>query len=133
MSFVAAPINPAASERELLVQLLLLVDTGFTDINERLTTMTQIATDTAAAVAAENTKVDALIAAIQPAIQSLRDALTAAQAQAATLQTQLSAVQADQAADATTLQTTLAAANDEAGKVQAALDALGTPTPPAAP
>ena len=116
-------INPAASDRELLVQLLLLVDAGFTDLLERLTTMSQIVTDTAAAVAAENTKVDQLIALIQPALQSLRDALAAALAQVA-------ALQAGDAADAAVLSGTLTAANDEVVKVQAAIDAL---TPPSAP
>lgn len=100
------------SDRQLLLLLL-----------ERLDTMSQIATDTSAAVTAENTKVDALIALITPALQSLRDALAAAQAQVASLQ-------AGDAADATTLQATLASATAETAKVQTAIDAL---TPPPAP
>lgn len=82
--------------------------------------MTQIATDTAAAVAGLDSKVDALIAAISPGVQALRDALQAAQ-------TQITSLQAGEAADASTLQTTISAAQDEASKVQAVIDAL-TPT-----
>lgn len=115
-------INPAASERELLVQLLLAVDANQTLLLERLNQMTQIATDTNAAVLALDSKVDALIAAIQPAIAALTQQLAAAQAQVA-------ALQADAAADTTTLQATIAEAQAQTAEVQAALDAL-TPTPP---
>jgi septal ring factor EnvC (AmiA/AmiB activator) len=92
-------------------------------ILERLHAMSTVADNTAAAVAAENTKVDALIAAIGPGLQALRDQLAAAQAQIASLQ-------AGDAADATTLTATIAAAQDEAAKVQAAIDVL---TPPVTP
>lgn len=82
--------------------------------------MSQVATDTQAAVAALDAKVDTLIAAVTPALQTLRDALAAAQAQVA-------ALQAGDAADAATLTATIAAADAEAVKVQTAIDALGTP------
>lgn len=125
MSFVAAPINPAASQRELLVQLLLLVDAGMTDLSQRIQAMSQIVTDTAAAEAALNAKIDTLLGLVQPALDGLRSQLAAAQAQVA-------ALQAGDAADATALQTTLTAANAEATKVQAAIDALSPPPPPPA-
>lgn len=116
-------IPPGASERELLVQLLQLVDANHTTTLERLITMSQIATDTAAAVTAENAKVDQLIALVSPTLQALRDALATANAEVARLT-------ADATADTATLQGSLAAATDETAKVQAAIDAL---TPPAAP
>lgn len=99
------------SDRQLLLVIL-----------ERLTTMSQVADNTAAAVAAENAKVDQLIALIQPTLQTLRDSLAAALAQVA-------ALQAGDAADAVTLQATLDAANAEVVKVQAAIDALTPPVP----
>lgn len=97
------------SDRQLLLLLL-----------ERLTTMSTVADNTASAVTALDTKVDALIAAVAPAIQTLRDQLAAAQAQ-------VIALQAGDAADTTTLQATIAAADAEAAKVDAAVAALGTP------
>jgi phage I-like protein len=118
---MAIVINPAASERDLLVQLLLLLDKNHTIVTERLISMSQIATDTDAKVAELDAKVDTLIAAVTPSIQTLRDQLAAAQAQVATLQ-------AGDASDLATLQGTLAAASTEVGKVDAAIAAL-TPTP----
>lgn len=92
--------------------------------------MSQVATDTSAAVSAENAKVDTLISLVQPAISALTVALAASQAQAAALQVQLTASQSDAAADAAVLTGTLASAQDETAKVQAAIDALTTPTTP---
>lgn len=83
--------------------------------------MTQIATDTQTAVAVLDSKVDTLITAIGPGVQALRDQLAAAQAQLAELQ-------AAGAADVTTLQATIASAQGEAAKVDAAIAAL-TPAP----
>lgn len=117
-------LNPAASERELLVQLLQLVDANQTATIERLITMSQIATDTAAKVAELDAKVDTLIGLVQPSIQTLRDQLAAAQAQVA-------ALQAGDAADLATLQGTLDAASAEVGKVDAAIATLTPPPPPA--
>lgn len=90
-------------------------------IAERIIAMSQVATDTGTAVAALDTKVDALIAAIQPGLQALQQQLAAAQAQIASLQ-------AGDTADATALQGTIAAAQAETTKVQAAIDALTPPT-----
>lgn len=90
--------------------------------------MTQLAQDTNAAVTAENTKVDQLLSLVQPAFKALQDQLAAAQAQAVDLQAKLTAAQSDAAADATTLTGTLASAQAETAKVQAAIDAL-TPPP----
>lgn len=109
---MAISIDPGLSERQLLLLLL-----------ERQETMSQIATDTDAAVAALDTKVDALIALVTPSIQTLRDQLAAAQAQVA-------ALQAGDAADLATLQGTLAAAQAEAGKVDAAIATLNPPPTP---
>jgi septal ring factor EnvC (AmiA/AmiB activator) len=95
-------------------QLLLLL--------ERISAMSQVAADTQTAVTALDSKVDALIAAVTPAVQALRDQLAAAQAQ-------LAGLQADAAADVTTLQGTIAAAQNEAAKVDAAIQSLGSTTP----
>ncbi len=110
MPFTVTYTDPRdLSDRQLLLLLL-----------ERLTTMSQIATDTAAAVAALDAKVDTLIAAVTPALQTLRDSLAAALAQVA-------ALQAGDAADRDALAATIADAQAEAVKVQNAIDAL-TPT-----
>ena len=85
--------------------------------------MSQTADDTKAAVDALDTKVDALIAAIQPGFQALRDQLASAQQQ-------IAALQAGEAADLVTLQSTIANAQAEADKVDAAIATL---TPPPAP
>ena len=114
MPFSVTFTDPAAlSDRQLLLLIL-----------ERLTIMSTVADNTATAVTALNQKVDALIAAVTPALTTLRDQLAAAQAQVA-------ALQAGDAADATELQATIAAAQDETAKVQSAIDALGTTTAPA--
>lgn len=83
--------------------------------------MSSTADNTAASVDNLDAKVDTLLALVTPSIQALRDALAAAQAQVASLQ-------AGDAADAAKLSGTIAAADVEAAKVQAAIDAL---TPPA--
>lgn len=98
------------SDRQLLLLIL-----------ERLETMATIADNTQSAVTALDTKVDALIAAIQPAIASLQTQLKAAQDQVA-------ALQAGDATAATTLQATIDAAAAEATKVDAAIATL-TPAP----
>lgn len=121
MAFSVTYTDPAQlSDR----QLLQLVYDRQTTILERLETIMATATDTKTAVDSENTKVDALIAAVTPALQTLRDALAAALAENA-------ALKAGEAADAVTLQTAVDAANAEGVKVDAAIAAL-TP-PPAAP
>lgn len=114
------PILTITDPRDLSDRQALLL------VLERLQTMTQIASDTAAAVAALDSKVDTLITTVTPVLQTLRDALAAAQAQVA-------ALQADAAADTTLLQETIAAAQSETDKVQAALDALNPAPPPPSP
>lgn len=86
--------------------------------------MSQPVTDTAAAVTALDSKVDTLIALVQPALATLSAELAAAQAQVA-------ALLAGDAADASALAGTIAEAQAEAVKVQTAIDALTpvTPTP----
>lgn len=111
------------STRQLLLLLLERQAQNHTTVLERLITMSQIATDTAAKVTELDAKVDSLIALVQPSIQALRDQLAAALAQVAELQ-------AGDASDLATLQGTLAAASAEADKVDAAITAL---TPPPAP
>ena len=85
--------------------------------------MNATADQTAAAVAALDAKVDAFIAAVQPAVTTLQQALAAAQQQ-------IAALQAGDTAAAATLGTTVEAAVAETVKVQAAIDAL---TPPSTP
>lgn len=82
------------------------------------------ADDTKAAVDSLDAKVDTLIGLVQPSIQTLRDQLAAAQALVAQLQ-------AGDAAAGVTLTSTIAAAQAEAAKVDAAITTL-TP-PPATP
>lgn len=100
------------SDRQLLLLLL-----------ERTQTMSQVVTDTQAAVAALDAKVDTLIAVVTPALATLAASLAAAQAQVA-------ALQAGDAADAAALAVTIADAQSEAVKVQTAIDALTPPTAP---
>lgn len=114
-------------------QLLELMFNQQTQILERLTTMSQIATDTNASVNTLDGKVDTLIGLVQPSIQTLRDQLAAALQQATALQAALTAAQSDAAADATTLTGTLQAANAEAVKVDAAIATLTPPTTPTPP
>lgn len=83
--------------------------------------MSQTADTTKTTVDALDAKVDELIAKVGPGLQTLRDQLAAAQ-------TQIAALQAGDAADVATLSATISAAQDETAKVQAAIDALGTPT-----
>lgn len=92
-----------------------------TAIQAGVTIMNTTADDTKATVEALDAKVDQLISLVGPANQALRDQLAAAQAQIAALQT------AD-AAEVATLTETIAAAQAESAKVQAAIDAL-TPPP----
>lgn len=104
MAFSVTYTDPGAlSDRQLLLLLL-----------ERLTTTMATADETQLAVAALDTKVDALIAAIAPAIANLQASLAAAQQQVA-------ALQAGDAAAAATLSATVDAAAAEAAKVDAAL------------
>lgn len=112
MAFSVTYTDPAQlSDRQLLLLIL-----------ERLTTMSTVADNTAAAVAALDAKVDTLIAVVTPALDTLRASLAAALAQIADLQ-------AGDAADAATLSATISAADAEAVKVQAAIDALTPPAP----
>ena len=86
--------------------------------------MATTADDTKTAVDALDAKVDTLIGLVQPSIQTLRDQLAAAQSLVAQLQ-------AGDAAAGVTLTSTIAAAQAEAAKVDAAIATL-TP-PPATP
>lgn len=116
LTSVDAKLNRIDLQNQQQTSLLVALTTG-------VQIMTQIATDTQAAVTALDAKVDTFIAAVNPALDALRAALAAAQAEVARLT-------ADAAADTTTLQATIADANAETAKVQAAIDAL---TPPPAP
>jgi len=107
-----APIQADPSE---LTELALLVR-----ILERVDHMSKTADDTAAAVAAENAKVDQLLALLGPAFQALRDANAA-------LQTQVDALKAGDTVDAATMQAALDASNAETAKVQAAIDQISPP------
>ena len=84
--------------------------------------MSTTADQTKATVDTLDSKVDTLIAGIQPGMQTLL-------AQLADAQTQIAALRAGDAADATTLQATIAAAQAEAAKVDAAIAALNPPAP----
>lgn len=119
------PINPASSVRELLVQLLLLVDAGFTDFRERLDTMQQAIQSETAAEATLSAKVDLLLAAFAAGKQQVADL----QAQIAALQAQVAAggLGAD---DTAALSTALA---DMQAKAAAIDTALTPPTAPTAP
>jgi hypothetical protein len=118
---LAAPPQDLSKYRTRELVLVVLQQNAL--ILERLTAMSTTADQTAASVTSLDAKVDTLIALVTPSIQTLRDQLAAAQAQIASLQ-------AGDAADAATLTGTIAAADAEAAKVQAAIDAL---TPPPAP
>jgi hypothetical protein len=83
--------------------------------------MSQIATDTSAAVATQNAKIETLLGLVLPALDGLRAANAA-------LQTQVDALKAGDTADAATLQATIDASTAETARVQAAIDAL-TPPP----
>jgi septal ring factor EnvC (AmiA/AmiB activator) len=111
-----AELDIVRSQNNQQTSLLNAISTG-------VQIMSDIATSTDAAVTDLDAKVDTFLAAVSPTIQGLRDALAAAQAQVA-------ALQAGDAADAALLGGTLAHAQAEAAKVQAAIDAL---TPPATP
>lgn len=126
MRYVYAVADPTLSDVMAALHRIDLQNQQQTSLLIALTNgvqlMSQPVTDTAAAVSALDTKVDTLIAAVTPALQTLRDSLAAALAQVA-------ALQAGDAADAAALGETIAAANTEAGKVQAAIDALNPPAP----
>lgn len=113
MAFSVTYTDPAQlDDRQLLLLIL-----------ERQDILMATATETQAALDALDTKVDQFIAAVQPVVTTLQQALVAAQSQ-------IAALQAGDAAAAVTLGTTVDTAVAETAKVQAALDAL---TPPAAP
>jgi hypothetical protein len=87
--------------------------------------MSKPVSDTKASVDDLAAKTDAFIAAVTPAIAAIQAKLDAALAQIASGD--------PSPADVVILQSTLTEAQDEAAKVVAATQALGTPTPPPAP
>lgn len=130
------PINPAASDRELLVQLLLLVDAGFTDLRERISTMSaqvdalqSTVTDLRAAVAALKPLLDTSVDLGNRAIAKLEELsqqITAAQGDAdaiARITADIGTTVADLRAD----QAEVTAGN---ASVQAELDKVTPPTTP---
>jgi len=93
--------------------------------------MSQTADNTKASVDTLAGKVDAFIAAVQPAIGNLQTKLDAAVAQVTQLQQQIASGEPSPA-DAAELQATITEAAAESAKVDAALAALNPPATPAA-
>lgn len=120
-------LSPGASERELLVQLLQLVDANHTTVLERLITMSQTITDEVAAETLLSAKVDLLLAAFAAGRSQVADLIT----QTSALAAQIADLRANGVLTETDAAALTSATADMAAKA-AAIDAALTP-PPATP